>query len=389
MMSRESSLSQLIENVKDLHAGQKYRIVITARNEKGSSLPVHLVISSPTDEGAVYQPHDGPSEAEVRDGGKNGSGADNSEVPSSNTQSELTETNNFSKFMPILLGTGGGLLVVSLLLTLGLVLRIRKSSGRRRELSSTSLGPTPRVAMKSPILSPKHTSASPCTEREMQVESESDADPDVIPLQESYHNPGAGSTAALPATLLPPDQYRYVTPSVSKAHLILDRQQMNPHSTQLSTSPSVVISPAPKSDRGETEGGAIIGRGKRGRGEGAGGCVVADTGNTQVPSNCGILPGGQLDPSHQISSGVPASIYYTLPRGTRRGSSNVSTSQGPLTVDPHQHPFQGIEGSLPPAVTLHNPRATKRTSHSQISSPSGYEEDEQTTPLLNKRESSV
>ncbi|XP_037799658.1 nephrin-like, partial [Penaeus monodon] len=59
--------------VEGLMTGRKYSLVITAYNSKGSSAPTHMSISSPGASGSVYRQHDGPSEAEVRDGGKNGS----------------------------------------------------------------------------------------------------------------------------------------------------------------------------------------------------------------------------------------------------------------------------------------------------------------------------
>ncbi|XP_037799544.1 nephrin-like, partial [Penaeus monodon] len=57
--------------VDGLRPGRKYDLFITAHNDKGASTPAHLTIAA---HGSVYQHHDGPSEAEVRDGGKTAAG---------------------------------------------------------------------------------------------------------------------------------------------------------------------------------------------------------------------------------------------------------------------------------------------------------------------------
>ncbi|KAK8732634.1 hypothetical protein OTU49_006853, partial [Cherax quadricarinatus] len=43
--------------VEGLQAGRKYDLIITAYNEKGSSVPAHVTVSSTGANGSVYQPH--------------------------------------------------------------------------------------------------------------------------------------------------------------------------------------------------------------------------------------------------------------------------------------------------------------------------------------------
>ncbi|XP_042203585.1 nephrin-like [Homarus americanus] len=109
--------------VEGLEARGKYQLVIRAVNDKGSSSAAHLIVSSIDTKNYVYQLHDGPLEAEVRDGGKNGVVGGESEVP----EESFLDTLALPSFIMGVLGVGSGLVLLVILLLLIITFR-----GRRR-----------------------------------------------------------------------------------------------------------------------------------------------------------------------------------------------------------------------------------------------------------------
>ncbi|XP_047486686.1 uncharacterized protein LOC125037552 [Penaeus chinensis] len=201
--------------VDGLRPGRKYDLFITAHNDKGASTPAHLTIAA---HGSVYQHHDGPSEAEVRDGGKTAGGDEGAPgYPYLHTMSLPT-------LLPAALGVGAGLVIIIIILILLITFRTRRPRPRPEEAhlrspSDHSLAsdqkslsghrspppPAPQEGLRSPsTLTPGEAGGRACHDRDKQVETESDKEPDVIPLQEAYTAP-----ALLPTTVLPPVCYHY------------------------------------------------------------------------------------------------------------------------------------------------------------------------------------
>ncbi|XP_066940172.1 LOW QUALITY PROTEIN: nephrin-like [Macrobrachium rosenbergii] len=203
--------------VDGLRPKQRYNLYITAFNDKGTSSPTLLAISSIGTANFIYQLHDGPSEAEVRDGGKTPSG----NGASFGFGNKYLENISLPSLIPAALGVGAGLILVIIVLILLIVFRTRRP---RNPPSCSSLtgSELSKTGSKSPSMTPKQTTS--CSERDLQVESESDAEPDVIPLQEGFR--GTEPDPSLPAaTLLPPDCYQY--PASSTTSLI--HSMVNPH----------------------------------------------------------------------------------------------------------------------------------------------------------------
>nr|XP_053649962.1 hemicentin-2-like [Cherax quadricarinatus] len=351
--------------VEGLQAGRKYDLIITAYNEKGSSVPAHVTVSSTGANGSVYQPHDGPSEAEVRDGGKNGGGSaiggSSSGVSGGGSGGggvsggSISSGNNkylsvlaMPSLVPAALGVGAGLVIIIIVLIVLITFRTRlPRRGHHPHCRHPPPPPpchpdtptqetepeedSPKLS-KSPSLSHRHS----CLERDTQVESESDADPDVIPLQEGCRPPDTDSAASI---LLPPDRYQYAP--------IPARVPAIPRYGGVGTA-----SPAAGTKIGDTPSSFPL---------------PYDTAET-YSAKC----------RHVQVSTLPRAMPHPPGRKCRQTT----------TVNPHQFPPVGIEGGLlppPPPVEYQNSRSKRGSlcgSHPAC-------EDTPTTPLLAKRESSV
>ncbi|KAK3850264.1 hypothetical protein Pcinc_043013 [Petrolisthes cinctipes] len=192
--------------VSGLSEGGQYEVAIRAVNKKGTSAATRLTLTStPTANTSLYHLHDGPFEAEVREGGTGVTDGGGSVLQGLALPSLLLG----------LLGLSSGV-VLLLVLTLLLLFarrrrRLRGLVGQKRGSRSGSAG-SPGCSHASTLLTPEqHTTT--CLE-EMQVHSESDSDPDVIPLQESLKG-GDPDHARPPATLLSPQHYKFPSVPVS------------------------------------------------------------------------------------------------------------------------------------------------------------------------------
>ncbi|MPC40531.1 Nephrin [Portunus trituberculatus] len=212
--------------VGGLQEGGQYQLEVRAINERGRSTAAHLTLTSAPN-GSAYHLHDGPLEAEVRDGGQTAAGPSTGTtgVSSSNgSGNSALDTLQLPNFILGVLGAGSGLLLLLILLLLLLTLRHKRLLPPRLQAESqlhvrreteTRCGP------ESLPTTPDHDTT--CLERDLQVEAESDADPDVIPLQTSCR--GCEMEAAPAATLLPPHRYSYAAlPSTVSAAFIEPEQ---------------------------------------------------------------------------------------------------------------------------------------------------------------------
>ncbi|XP_045130450.1 nephrin-like isoform X1 [Portunus trituberculatus] len=223
--------------VEGLRSGGRYRLTVSAHNQKGSSKPVLLTLTgSPRSSGSSFQARDGPSEAEVRDGkngaGGNGSGSSEGVISGNGSNSsgrkKYLGVLSMPSLIPAALGIGAGLIFIIIVLILLITFRTRRPGQRRHSRHEDSPGKDSDAgdtATTTPSTAPAHhhhhhqllaaaghhsptaiTHHTTCLERETQVESESDAEPDVIPLQEGCRPPDLEPP---PATLLPPNRYQY------------------------------------------------------------------------------------------------------------------------------------------------------------------------------------
>ncbi|XP_050707786.1 kin of IRRE-like protein 2 [Eriocheir sinensis] len=229
--------------VEGLRAGGRYRLTVSAYNQKGSSRPVPLILTGPPrSSGSSFQARDGPSEAEVRDGknggggsggGGSGNGSSGGEAGEGGGRKKYLGVLSMNSLIPAALGIGAGLILIIIVLILLITFRTRRPARRRHsrhEDSPSKESDAGDTATTTPTTVPAHHHHHPhhhqhillaaaehqspitthhtttCLERETQVESESDAEPDVIPLQEGVRPPDLEPP---PSTLLPPSRYQY------------------------------------------------------------------------------------------------------------------------------------------------------------------------------------
>ncbi|XP_068217398.1 nephrin-like isoform X2 [Palaemon carinicauda] len=363
--------STSVFQVDGLKPKQRYNLYITAVNDKGHSSPTLLTISSVGTANFIYQLHDGPSEAEVRDGGK--TPADGGSFVFGN---KYLDNISLPSLIPAALGVGAGLILVIIVLILLIVFRTRRP---RNPPSCSSLtgSELSKAGSKSPSMTPKQTTS--CSERDLQVESESDAEPDVIPLQEGFRGPD--SDPSIPAaTLLPPDCYQYPTSSTTT----LIHSMVNPHHIRGDVHPV----PPP------TSSSVTVPLLQEGFSE------------AYIPSQSSAYSPRQdvrlhhhhhhtHSDLHSSSRDRQLPITSAVARPPLEGH-HIQHHHPPLPPqsfeghDPHSQPFPDVEGgSLPPPIeyqTVKRKRAAYRKESSQSVT---REEDTPTTPLLNKRESSV
>nr|XP_045614701.1 nephrin-like [Procambarus clarkii] len=160
--------------VEGLQVEGKYQLLMRAVNDKGSSSATQLTVASSGTNNSVYQLHDGPLEAEVRDGGQTGVGSDGGAAGTNHTASLFPSLALPSLFMGAL-GTGSGLVFVVIVSLLCVAYHKRRVSHQPGPLADplhhTEARDTPRGASKctltSPTLTPEHHIT--CLERDMQV----------------------------------------------------------------------------------------------------------------------------------------------------------------------------------------------------------------------------
>ncbi|KAK8405063.1 hypothetical protein O3P69_001559 [Scylla paramamosain] len=321
--------------VGGLQEGGQYQLEVRAVNERGRSTAAHLTLTSAPN-GSAYHLHDGPLEAEVRDGGQTAAGPSTGTTgisSSSGSGNSSLDALQLPNFILGVLGAGSGLLLLLILLLLLLTLRHKRLLPPRlqaerqlhvRRETETRCGP------ESLPTTPDHDTT--CLERDLQVEAESDADPDVIPLQTSCR--GCEMEAAPAATLLPPHRYSYAA------------------------LPSTMSSP-------------------KYSGMGAPPC-----------SQGGECPAQQQRPHPVHHQQHPClhdpSLSSTLPRRSPLAPAALQSRCASIINLP-QLPFLAVEAVGPP------PRQYLATDKKRVSfaSPPNFEEDAPSTPLLRKGDSSV
>ncbi|KAK3849167.1 hypothetical protein Pcinc_044066 [Petrolisthes cinctipes] len=328
---------------------------------EGEQRPSHLTLNNVGSTNSLYHNRDGPSEAEVRDG-KNGVNEGNSGGGGS-VRASSGGSSDSKKFMgllampsliPAALGVGAGLILIIIVLILLLTLHTRRRRPHdhhqlhhhhvhQREdtpvkeeqagdatatTTTTTTDPTPRLQHHISTFIDHHTS---CIEREMQVDPESDADPDLIPLQEGSRPP---DPLPLPATLLPPQHYKFA-PVPSTAGTPYGREQ-----------PS---------------------------------CTT--------PPPCALHVSVSPEHHHHLHHHHDPPRSATLPRKLPRPPSGHPRQAPP--INPHLLPFSGVEGRLPPPEEYRTDSLVPKEALTRDGGDSTGEEDTPKTPLLAKRESSV
>lgn len=363
--------------VDGLRPGRKYDLFITAHNDKGASTPAHLTIAA---HGSVYQHHDGPSEAEVRDGGKTAGGDDGGPgLP-------YLRAMDLPTLLPAALGVGAGLVIIIIILILLITFRTRRPRPRPEEAhlrspSDHSLAsdqkslsghrsPPPSATqegLRSPgdgrppaTLTPGEVGGGPCHDRDKQVEAESDQEPDVIPLQEALAAP-----ALLPATVLPPVCYHYPPLDAHPARMTSPRYgRLGVAGSGGSDPPRGPLDPLRSSQLHHAH-------------------QQRPLHHLQQQDKRPPLP-QDAQHSQQLFSSLPRGAPLPLP-----ATPPAPVCRHPATLDPHRLPLAGVEGPrLPPAPEAER-GAARRLMFSMESSLSVCEDDAPSTPLLRKRESSV
>ncbi|XP_047738191.1 uncharacterized protein LOC108682085 [Hyalella azteca] len=231
------------------------RIVCMAGEDGGSEAAFHLRAST----GLLARVPVGPSEAEVHNPGQAGSvsntGSSTGSLLPPSSDSEVSSKQKLSErrfhaLLPVALGVGVGLLIVVIILIVLITIRVRTHGVRGDQLNLDGDDNSGRLVCSSPRLpslestlgtcgtnqhcdelQSQHTGS--CSDRDIQVEPESEMDPDLIPLKQGVcssgwdssslqllgpsSKPGLSAGPAGPnhqpecraATLLPPDRYAY------------------------------------------------------------------------------------------------------------------------------------------------------------------------------------
>ncbi|KAK4298695.1 hypothetical protein Pmani_028967, partial [Petrolisthes manimaculis] len=254
--------------VEGLAEGSRYQLHITAVNDKGNSAPVLLTITSIGTNNSVYQLDDGPSEAEVRDGGKKKKNQQPLEVAGVGETNDVNKPRSSVLALPsVMAGVMGiGSVVVLILILIVLLLAFRTRQRRIAEARHSSPSPSSsctssltttqkerreprRSESTASMLSPDH--ADVCMERDMQVNLEADTDPDVIPMREGggvlvVGDIGTPLPSLLPpATVLPTESYTCLTapfPSPPAVQGVMEYSLPPPGSTTTSTLPRALRS---------------------------------------------------------------------------------------------------------------------------------------------------
>ncbi|XP_050738586.1 hemicentin-1-like [Eriocheir sinensis] len=127
--------------VEGLRAGGRYRLTVSAYNQKGSSRPVPLILTGPPrSSGSSFQARDGPSEAEVRDGknggggsggGGSGNGSRGGEAGEGGGRKKYLGVLSMNSLIPAALGIGAGLILIIIVLILLITFRTRRPARRR------------------------------------------------------------------------------------------------------------------------------------------------------------------------------------------------------------------------------------------------------------------
>ncbi|KAG7163329.1 putative Nephrin-like 27 [Homarus americanus] len=383
--------------VEGLQVDGKYQLVIRAVNEKGSSGATHLIVSSIGTNGSIYQLHglvaslhycgtfalkqsggqptladskhsdnsDGPLEAEVRDGGQ-------TNVVNEGTANDFDVSSFDALVLPSfivgVLGVGSGLVLIVILLLLFITFRRRRRTPRAHPLSeslqqtevetvehhhSRGASKSPKCSHESPVLmTPEHDVI--CLERDMQAESESDADPDVIPLQEASYR---GYEVPPAATLLPSDRYKYAPVPAHLPNIINPHPPIQPCPSQYSSMLGVTQAAPP--------------------------LTTGQPGGRDLPDPSCLGPHHH---HHHYTYLHQQARSSTLPRRTNVNPNSASLCSYTPTLSPHQFPCSEGEGSFPPPPPEYLDCERKRVTFSRHAS---YEEDTPSTPLLKKGESSV
>ncbi|XP_045604906.2 nephrin [Procambarus clarkii] len=348
-----------IFQVEGLKVGKTYHLTIMAVNSKGSSESVLLTVSSGQTNGSVYQLYDGPSEAEVRDGGKIGATetkdpeeGDNDDDDEKAVDDKALGSLALPSLLLVALGVGSGLVFLVILLLLFLTFRRRRApqllsladTHHHKKMVDLHHDRSTRSSRTSSILTPEHDSA--CLEREMQqVDTESDADPDVIPQHQCRVGGGEvvgrGLVPPPPATLLPVDGYKYPSYVTS--------QSAGKYSGAEATNPSSSAS-----------------------------------GLAEDPPGCYTTRGYLHHNAAYLQDAPPAS---TLPPRASALPPPPATSGCHFVLGPQQLSCPEVEESsqLPPPTGYHN-TDRKRVSFARHLS---CEDDAPSTPLLKKGESCV
>ncbi|XP_064099783.1 nephrin-like [Macrobrachium nipponense] len=206
--------------VHGLSPGTTYNLVLTAINIKGLSTPQYMAVTTLRPNGSAILTQDGPFEAEVREeakpkegggtpavevgggGGREEGGGKGEEGGGEGSSTELEgddssslENLGYSQLVPAALGLGAGLIVIIFILLFLIVFRTCHPHRARRTVPSStalSISDQTRSVLNSPVVSTKHSTT--CSERELQIDSDTEVDPDIIPLQEGYSDTGCAVT---------------------------------------------------------------------------------------------------------------------------------------------------------------------------------------------------
>ncbi|KAK4288633.1 hypothetical protein Pmani_038343 [Petrolisthes manimaculis] len=343
-----------------------FLVLVSSYNEKGNSAPSHLTLDNVGSTNSLYHNRDGPSEAEVRDG-KNGANEGNGGGGGS-VRASSGGNSDSKKYMgllampsliPAALGVGAGLILIIIVLILLLTLHTRRrrphdhhqlhhhhhhhdhqredTPVKEEQAGDTTTTATTTTTTTDPTTSLQHHISTfidhhtSCIEREMQVDPESDADPDLIPLQEGSRPP---DRLPLPATLLPPQHYKFA--------------------------------PVPST---------------------AGTPYVREQPSCTTPPPCALHVSISPEHHHHHHHHHDPPRSATLPRKLPRPPSGHPRPAP--SINPHLLPFSGVEGRLPPPEEYRTDSLVPKEALTREGGDSAGEEDTPKTPLLAKRESSV
>ncbi|XP_069187327.1 nephrin [Procambarus clarkii] len=211
--------------VDGLQEGGKYRLVITAVNDKGASSGTRLTIISAGPDDPLYQLHDGPLEAEVRDGGQ--TATVNKDLSTDGTSPRWwTSTIGPPSLILGALALVSGLVLLAILGLLFVTIHSRRvvvvvetaattTPRQLLPLSETLMHAGAVVGVRAAVTSAEYCSSGSFVVSpggvvlHQQAERGSEGDPDLLPLQQTPFRREVIDPGTEAATILPPEEYHY------------------------------------------------------------------------------------------------------------------------------------------------------------------------------------
>ncbi|XP_069951905.1 nephrin-like isoform X2 [Cherax quadricarinatus] len=216
--------------VTGLQEGGKYQLVVRAVNDKGTSSGTLLTVTSIGTNGSLYQVHDGPLEAEVRESGQTSVTQD---IPADRVETHWGPL-ALSSLMLGALGMVSGLLLLAVLVLVFVTIRSSTNGGGRRRIArlrTQQLLPLSETLCHAGVVGSSESGSSAHYDSLLLSPVLLLPGKQLGSTKQETSSAGAqveGTPAAPPATLLPPHEYSY-EPIPAHLHLPSSASSVSQH----------------------------------------------------------------------------------------------------------------------------------------------------------------